>query len=159
MEHIIKRFHSPLDWEMDAMPLELSVGLNFVTGQFSDELYMDILDNSESHLEPTYDHRDVEDVDCTDVYAHNTAMCDEVIDSVKQFIGVTDKMVLINNPENALSVKQQYKMVGVLREIAKTNQVIVISNSLPIIMSSTEVIDMDKWMWVSTPDYVKESIS
>lgn len=66
-----------------------------------------------------------------------------------------DSVILLDEPESGLSIKNQYKLIKGI-EKAKDNrcQLVIASHCIPVIQHFNEVFDMEKGLWVSSKDYL-----
>jgi predicted ATPase len=68
-----------------------------------------------------------------------------------------DCVLLIDEPEAALSLKNQYELIKAINKAEKQNsQVIIATHCLPLIEHFDEVYDMENKKWVRSLDYIKE---
>ena len=77
----------------------------------------------------------------------------------KQFRAVMDCdgiCVMLDEPETALSIPNQYRYWDMLKEKAKTNQIIMITHCKTFIENADYVFDMTTHAWMSGHEYIKK---
>lgn len=66
-----------------------------------------------------------------------------------------DCVLLIDEPEAALSLKNQFQLIKVIEKAEKQNsQVIIATHCLPLIEHFDEVYDMENKKWVKSNEYI-----
>lgn len=69
-----------------------------------------------------------------------------------------DCILLLDEPECALSLNNQYKLVKVLKESVNRNvQVIVATHCLPLIESIDAVYSLEDKIWIPSSEFIKKS--
>jgi predicted ATPase len=77
-----------------------------------------------------------------------------IILAQKDFIQ-SGEIILVDEPESGISLSNQLKIVDSFNHMAKTNQLIIVTHSYPIIKSQKEVFSLDVKKWVSSEEFLK----
>jgi len=79
-----------------------------------------------------------------------------LVEAVRDFKNI---LVLLDEPESGVSLKNQLKLVKALEDAVKNRcQVIVSSHSYPIILKAGDVFNMDSKTWEKSEDFLKKSL-
>lgn len=85
-------------------------------------------------------------------HSHGEAML-PIIRAAKDF---NDKLILIDEPEAGISLKNQKKILTVFRETVRKNcQIIIITHSYFLIKNVKEVFDMETKTWMTSKAYLQ----
>jgi predicted ATPase len=70
-----------------------------------------------------------------------------------------DLSLIIDEPEAGISLSNQKKVLGAIKEAVKNNcQVLIATHSYILIKNADEVFDMDDRKWISSEEYLKRVI-
>lgn len=72
-----------------------------------------------------------------------------------EIINCNETCIILDEPETALSLKNQYKYLNMLKEKSKTNQIIAVTHCKTFIENSEKVFDMNKRRWMTGEEYIK----
>ncbi len=87
--------------------------------------------------------------------SHGEVLRGYTVDRIKD---AKDCVLLLDEPESALSLKNQYKLAKELKKAIKRNvQIVIATHCLPIIESIEEVYSMETLEWVSSKEFIKNS--
>ena len=67
-----------------------------------------------------------------------------------------NSVLLLDEPEAALSLRNQYRLVDEIKNASKTNQIIFSTHSLVLIQSFEEVYDLEKCCWINSEKFITE---
>lgn len=72
-----------------------------------------------------------------------------------QLAGLTDSLILLDTPETALSIGNQYRLAAILANApARGCQVVAATHSAILIASQPQVLDLTRHQWVASPAYL-----
>lgn len=71
-------------------------------------------------------------------------------------IDCEDNCIFLDEPETALSLKNQYRYLDMMRAKSETNQIIMVTHCKTFIENSEEVFDMNTRKWMSGEAYIKK---
>jgi predicted ATPase len=69
-----------------------------------------------------------------------------------------NELLLMDEPDTALSISSIVKLYDILVEKSKTNQ-IIISVHNPLLISKTEVYSLDYYLWMSGKEYIQTRLN
>lgn len=72
---------------------------------------------------------------------------------------LNDKLLILDEPEKGLSLKNQKKLLNFITNLTKkfnNLQIIVVTHSYPIIKNTEEVFSCDKKQYISSKEYLEE---
>ena len=67
-----------------------------------------------------------------------------------------DTCIILDEPETALSIMNQYKYRELLSEKSKTNQIIIVTHCKTFIEGAANVFDMSARKWTTGDEYIRE---
>ncbi len=83
--------------------------------------------------------------------SHGQSIFPLIHDTMK---GSNGRVILIDEPETALSIRSQHRMCGILYELSKSNQLIIATHS-PILMGlSDEVLSLEHKKWMNRIEFL-----
>lgn len=68
---------------------------------------------------------------------------------------IKNALIVLDEPETSLSIKSQNKIVSMLRELSKHNQLMIITHSEHIMCLSDSVYDFEAKKYIETNQYIK----
>lgn len=81
---------------------------------------------------------------------------ENTLDFISSLKTITNSLIVLDEPETSLSIKSQTLVFHAITELAKNNQIIIVTHS-PILMGiSGEVYDFEKKKYVMTDKYIKQ---
>ena len=159
MDLLIQELEAPEEWNLNDTVIKISDNLTIVAGSLSDENFESVIEVDFAILDNLgIDFNLLVDLDCTDLFDFNTDKCDSVLNGVNGLIGKVNSVIVINQPEFHLSISQQVIVKNILKKVSQESQIIVFTNSIPIILSSAKIVDGNAWQWVDSKEYVKASL-
>jgi len=72
---------------------------------------------------------------------------------------VENSVILLDEPESALCLSNQYKLARELKLASENNQVIISTHSLVLIKSVPHVFDLTTKQWIESKKYIKSTMN
>lgn len=89
--------------------------------------------------------------------SHGEALVNYSIEALKK---AKDCVVLLDEPETALSIRNQYRLAKEIKNSVKRGcQCIIATHCIPLIESQKEVLSLEHKAWMSSKDFIKEQKS
>lgn len=80
------------------------------------------------------------------------------LDFLKSLLQVQNSLIVLDEPETSLSIKSQYKVYDLIKEIGKMNQIILITHAEILMNLSDVVYDFEKKKYTEIKQYLQEQM-
>lgn len=69
---------------------------------------------------------------------------------------ISNSLIILDEPETSLSIKSQFKIFNLLKELSQSNQIIIITHNENLMRLSDNVYDFEKKNYILTEKYINQ---